>query len=66
MSEKGKISAAQGVQDEEIVHANETISTKPEASWVSLFSHNCRASNGITLNYIPPEIIEGNITVKIR
>lgn len=34
--------------------------------WAGLFSKNRVASNGMSLTYIPPEVIEGNITVKLE
>lgn len=42
---------------------NETVTA--ETPWVSLFSNNQAASNGMKLSYIPPEIVEGNVTVKL-
>ncbi|XP_070036263.1 uncharacterized protein [Nicotiana tomentosiformis] len=43
--------------------ANET--TKPKALWTTLFQKNRFATNGTSLSYIPPQIIDGQPMVQL-
>ncbi|KAJ8570837.1 hypothetical protein K7X08_037809 [Anisodus acutangulus] len=38
---------------------------KPPSPWTNLFSKNRLASNGLVLNYVAPEVIEGKILVEV-
>ncbi|XP_060212233.1 uncharacterized protein LOC132639857 [Lycium barbarum] len=45
----------------------ETTNENPlEEPWVNLFKKNRSAENGLTLNYIPPQIIDGKIVVQLE